>query len=130
MRLSHAVLFVRLVFLALLLPVLRRFMDLPTLVDLLGRGGSRVRNVAEADLTAVRRVSALSRRLPVYRNCLNRSLLLFHLLPAGACAPELVLGLGLGEDGQWLGHAWVLLNGAPFEEGNLAHYTPFAHFRK
>jgi hypothetical protein len=130
MRLSHALLLTRLLVLAVLLPVLRHSMDLPTLVGMLGRGGYRRRNIAKADLAVVRRVSALSRRLRIYRNCLNRSLLLYHLLPAQPCVPELVLGLGLRDDGQWIGHAWILLDGAPFEEENLAGYTPFVYFRK
>ena len=63
-------------------------------------------------------------------NCLERGLIAYRYLGAAGASPTLVVGLGRGERGGIIGHAWVLLDGRPAGESEsaIAEYTPVFSF--
>lgn len=101
---------------ALVLPLLKRVVPLPRLVQLMvvpPKGTDR-------DTARERRVVALSRLLyaPLVRadiGCLQRSLLAYRFLGAAGARPSLVVGMRR-EAGEMHGHAWVTVDGEPAGE--------------
>ena len=81
-------------------------------------------NEAERWLTAtVFRLSRLT-GLPD-RDCLQRSLLLYHVLSRAGADPTLVIGFQR-VDGQIRGHAWVVVDGCALleSESDLVRFSP------
>jgi transglutaminase superfamily protein len=103
LSLRHVTLLARMLFWRVTLPVAKRFIATEKLVRLLATGWDRERQ--PKDLSAAVRIA---RRL--WRSaegpCLERSLALYHELGRLGAHPELVLGLGQGENGV-VGHAWI-----------------------
>jgi hypothetical protein len=110
----------------LALPLLKRLLPLPRLVRLAARGG-------RTSFTPAQVVSASHRlfgtRAPESSDCLERSLLTYRFLGQAGAAPELVCGLQRAGDGV-VGHAWVVVAGAPVDEAPdaLAAYAAVVAF--
>jgi hypothetical protein len=116
---------------SLALPVLKRLLPLPVLVRLMSDGDRRgVRDEAHAQrlATLVRRVLRLRGGDP---NCLEQSLLLYRYLPRVGLRPDLIVGFRSGVEHAPIGHAWLVVDDAPFEESNesLDGYSPLLLFR-
>jgi hypothetical protein len=70
-------------------------------------------------------------RIPVFRdNCLEKSLLTFHYLPAGERGYRLVLGFRSTARDAPPGHAWLTVDGIPVHDTprSLAGLTPLVSF--
>jgi hypothetical protein len=63
------------------------------------------------------------------RDCLQRSLLLYHELSRAAAEPKLIVGFER-KNGQIFGHAWVTVDGRPVieSESNLLEFSPALSF--
>ena len=125
---AEVVLFARMLGWAAALPVLKRRMPLPKLVETA---------VPEERAGAGRRpetVIALSRwvyRIPGFRdNCLEKSLLTYRYLPAEAGRYLLVLGVRTSEGDGPPGHAWLTIDGVPVHDTDesLADLVPILAF--
>jgi hypothetical protein len=110
------------------LPILKRVLPLPRLVELMAPRRRR-----EADEQRVQAVVTLARwmyRTPALRdNCLERSLITYRYLPAVAGDSRLVLGVRRGNDGP-PGHAWLTLGGLPVHDSQatLEKLVPIVAF--
>jgi len=86
------------------------------------RGGRRDR---EAERLLAARVLRASRLVGASdRDCLQRSLLLYHKLSQAGAEPKLLVGFRR-VDGQTIGHAWVAVDGRPVIEGD-AEWSDYA----
>ena len=125
---SDAWLLARMLGWAAALPVAKRRVPL---IDLVERAApARNRHPARNAELAV----ALARwvyRIPLFRdNCLEKSLLTFHYLPAGERGYRLVLGFrGVAREAP-PGHAWLTVDGVPVHDSpeSLAGLTPLVSF--
>jgi len=112
----------------LALPLLKRALPLGRLVRL----AASVRT-SRSPFTAGQVVSVshrlFGRRSLESSDCLERSLLTYRFLLKAGAAPELVFGVDRTDVGV-VGHAWVVLAGAPIDESpeSLARYAPLAAF--
>ena len=63
-------------------------------------------------------------------NCLERGLIAYCFLLEGHAEPTLVIGMGRNDAENVIGHAWVLLNGAPAGESatSVSQYVPVLAF--
>jgi hypothetical protein len=110
------------------LPMAKRRVPLIDLVERAApsRNGHPARN-AELAVALARWVY----RIPLFRdNCLEKSLLTFHYLPAGERGYRLVLGFrGTARDAP-PGHAWLTVDGIPVHDTpqSLAGLTPLVSF--
>lgn len=105
---------------ALVLPLLKRVVPLPRLVQLMVVPPKGADRDAARDTARERRIVALSRLLyaPLVRadiGCLQRSLLAYRFLGAAGARPSLVVGMRR-EAGEMHGHAWVTVDGEPAGE--------------
>lgn len=125
---ADVLLFARMLGWAAALPVLKRRMPLPKLVEAA---------VPEERADASRRpetVIAFSRwvyRLPGFRdNCLEKSLLTYRYLPADGGRYRLVLGVRRSEAEGPPGHAWLTIDGMPVHDSaeSLAGLVPILAF--
>jgi hypothetical protein len=101
---------------ALLLPALKRLVPLKSLVPFLWSTPKANRNPDREE-----KIAAVVRWITVflYRNdktCLERSLLLYHFLSKSNSNPLLVTGMLRTEEQNWKGHAWIVVDGKPFDE--------------
>jgi hypothetical protein len=107
----------------------KRLVPLPMLVRMLWRDAAGTRDPArEAREVAV--ALTASRWTGVRgRDCLQRSLLLYHLLSRAGADPVLVVGFRKRDDGIE-GHAWVRVDGRAVAdaEAGLSEFTPFVAF--
>lgn len=105
---------------ALILPAAIRVMSLARLMTWITPDVSKRRPVAPIDDTALARwVSRILAHLPGpwHLSCLNRSVVLYHLLRAAGRRVELCIGVTRVAPGAGLSaHAWLLLDGAPYLE--------------
>lgn len=112
-----------------LLGVLKRLVPLRSLAKWMWCETTGPRDqLAERRLAAnVLRVSKFLRLSD--RDCLQRSLLLYRLLSAAGAGPELVVGLH-EQDGNVIGHAWVLVDGKSLVEPEpaLLRFSPVLRF--
>jgi Transglutaminase-like superfamily len=106
---SEALLAVRMLLWATLLPGLKRILPLPRLVSLMAPGhrGAPDEKRAAAVVTLARWVYKTG---ALRDNCLERSLITYRYLPSGNDESRLVLGVRKGDDGP-PGHAWLTLGG-------------------
>ncbi len=125
---ADVLLFARMLGWAAALPVLKRRMPLPKLVETA---------VPEARADTERRpetVIAFSRwvyRIPGFRdNCLEKSLLTYRYLPADGGRYRLVLGVRASETEGPPGHAWLTIDGVPVHDTaeSLADLVPILAF--
>lgn len=105
---------------ALVLPLLKRVVPLPRLVQLMVVPPKGADRDTARDTARERRVVALSRLLyaPLVRadiGCLQRSLLAYRFLGAAGARPSLLVGMRR-EGGEMHGHAWVTVDGEPAGE--------------
>lgn len=94
------------------LPLLKRTLPLPQLVQLMWlapRGSDRHR---ERERRTTRVVAQLSRASG--GNCLERSLILYRYLARAGARPRLVVGMAKPD--QYLGHVWVTVDDHPLLE--------------
>lgn len=115
---------------SLVLPLLKRFVPLRTLVRLAWAAGTGARASAR-ERQVVRLSGALPRlRLPRREaNCLDRSLLAYRFLAEANANPTLVVAVRRSEDSV-VGHAWVTIDGRPVHESEAAvgEYVPLVEF--
>ena len=98
----------------LVLPLLKRTLPLPRLVRLAARG-QRARSAATPAQVVSVSHRLFGKRAPQSSDCLERSLLTYRFLAEAGAAPEFVFGLQR-EGSEVVGHAWVLVGGAPVDE--------------
>ena len=125
-RPSDAALFLRMLGRAAALPVLKRRMPLPRLVET-ARPASRTDARPETVIALARWVY----RVPGFRdNCLEKSLLTYRYLPAGEHSYRLMLGVRRNEGDEAPGHAWLTIDGAPVHDSReaLADLVPILVF--
>jgi len=125
-RPGDVVLFARMVGWAAALPVLKRRMSLPRLVET-ARPVSRTSARPETVVALARWVY----RIPGFRdNCLEKSLLTYRYLPAGPNAYRLVLGVRRSKAEGPPGHAWLTIDGEPVHDSpaTLADLVPIVVF--
>ena len=101
---------------ALLLPALKRLVPLKSLAPLMWSSPNTTRTAdrEEKIATVVRWITVF-----LYRNnktCLERSLLLYRFLSKANSNPLLVTGMLRTEAQNWKGHAWIIVDGKPFDE--------------
>jgi hypothetical protein len=111
----------------LALPLLKRLMPLPRLVRI-AAGRRRTSSFTPDQVVSVSH-RLFRERLPESSDCLERSLLTYRFLLQAGAAPELVCGVQRSGE-EVLGHAWVLVGGAPVDEAPeaLARYAPVVAF--
>ncbi len=117
---------------ALVLPLLKHLMPVPALARLMHRpDGGRTRDaVQEERIVTFARWGARLIRWKSGGNCLERGLIAYRYLGEAGASPTLVVGLGHGDTGRLIGHAWVLLDGRPAGESaaSISVYTPVFAF--
>ena len=105
---------------ALILPAAIRVMSLGRLMTWITPDVSKHRPVAPIDDTALARwVSRILAHLPGpwHLSCLNRSVVLYHLLRAAGRPVELCIGARrVPREARISAHAWLVLDGAPYLE--------------
>jgi hypothetical protein len=89
------------------LPVLKRVVALPRLVQLMWIGPSAAGRDREREKRAIDVVARLSRASG--GNCLERSLILYRYLSQAGADPCLVVGMT--RSNRYLGHVWVRVDG-------------------
>ena len=111
----------------LVLPLAKRVLPFERLARLTSCD-ARGRRAREQEPVTIRLASRLTRFSG--SNCLERSLILYRFLGRGGADPTLVLGIGRGASGRHLGHAWVLVDGAPVIDSpaELSSYEPVLAF--
>jgi hypothetical protein len=111
----------------LVLPLAKRVLPFERLARLMSCD-ARGRHTREQEPVMIRLASRLTRFSG--SNCLERSLILYRFLGREGADPTLVLGMGRGASGRHLGHAWVLVNGAPVIDSptELSSYEPVLAF--
>ena len=124
---STASLVIRMGAWSLILPVLKHVVPLQRLVRLMSRptNGARSPETERKIVTWARRAYRLRRS----GTCLERSLLVYRYLTEASAHPRLVVGMQRGQR-DLLGHAWVLVDGAPLYESNatLEPFLPIVEF--
>jgi hypothetical protein len=123
---GDVVLFARMVGWAAALPVLKRRMPLPRLVET-ARPEARTSARPETVIALARWVY----RIPGFRdNCLEKSLLTYRYLPAGPNEYRLVLGVRRAEAEGPPGHAWLTIDGRPVHDSpeTLVDLVPILAF--
>ena len=129
--LSDVILAVRVMWWASVLPLLKWMLPIRSLVKLAWRTPRVPHDDARDD-----RVLAFSRwacRITRWRsggNCLERGLISYRFLLEGGAAPTLVVGMRRADETGVIGHAWVLLHGAPAGESleSVKDYVPMFAF--
>jgi hypothetical protein len=110
---------------ALIIPPAIRLMSLAKLMTWLTR--KRVRAVPLDDKALARWVTRILSRLPQpwHLSCLNRSVVLYHLLRRAGRPVELCIGVhrATGHGGRISAHAWLVLDGAPYLESDVELVT-------
>jgi Transglutaminase-like superfamily len=94
------------------LPVLKRVLPLPTLVQMMWRPGTGRPRQHERELHTARVVLSLCRASG--GNCLVRSLILYRFLSRANAEPTLVAGMA--KPGDFIGHVWVNVDERPLLE--------------
>lgn len=129
---ADVVLAVRAMAWALVLPLLKHMVKVQSLARVMHLPPSGApRDLArEARIVAFARWAARLVRWNAGGNCLERGLIAYRYLTAAGANPVLVVGLGEGEAGSMIGHAWVLVDGRPAGETEAAVsiYTPVFAF--
>jgi hypothetical protein len=115
---------------ACVLPILKRVVPLKSLTRFLWLPPKTARNTEQEEKigAAVRWIY-----LFVFRNntnCIERSLLLYRFLSRSNADPSLVTGMKRAEGNNWKGHAWILVDGIPFEEpeASIQDFKPLMIF--
>ncbi len=108
------------------LHVLKHALPLPTLTRIMWRGAPRQDRNEQREQRAAAIVGGLSRRAG--GNCLERSLVLYRFLSRLNADPVLVAGMG--KSGDFVGHAWVEVDGCPLLESpqTLSPYVEVVRF--
>jgi hypothetical protein len=125
---ADALLFARMLGWAAALPVLKRRMPLPKLVE---TAAPEARVVANRRPETVIAFSRWVYRIPGLRdNCLEKSLLTYRYLPADGGRYRLVLGVRASEAEGPPGHAWLTIDGVPVHDTDqsLADLVPIIAF--
>jgi Transglutaminase-like superfamily len=114
---ADAWLFMRMISWAMILPILKRLIPLKSLARFLWTPSkTKIRNLEQEQ-----KIATIVRWIYVFvfsseKSCVERSLLLYHFLSVNNTDPVLATGMRLAEDQVWKGHAWILVDGKPFEE--------------
>jgi hypothetical protein len=111
----------------LALPLAKRVLPFERLARIMWHdgGGQRIREQEPFMIRLACRLTRFSGS-----NCLERSLILYRYLGRGGAAPTLVLGVGRGDRERRLGHAWLVVDGAPLidSQAELDSYEPIVAF--
>jgi hypothetical protein len=112
---------------SLVLPALKHLLPLPRVVRLMARGSAGARSRDRERL--VERIAGRIYRGRKPGTCLERSLLAYRYLSDANAEPQLVIGVRRDER-DVLGHAWVLVDGAPVYEASetLSMFLPVVTF--
>jgi hypothetical protein len=104
---------------ALALPILKRVLPLQTLARIMWSHAKEQRKTSleQKVATIVRWIYGFV--IPKGA-CLDRSLILYRYLSGMRIDVRLVTGIKRTEEKGWKGHAWVLVDGKPFEEAEPA----------
>jgi hypothetical protein len=125
---ADVLLFARMLGWAAALPLLKRRMALPKLVE---TAVPEVRADADRRPETVIAFSRWVYRIPGFRdNCLEKSLLTYRYLPADGGRYRLVLGVRASEAEGPPGHAWLTIDGVPVHDTSesLADLVPILAF--
>ncbi|MEO8290944.1 MAG: lasso peptide biosynthesis B2 protein [Gaiellaceae bacterium] len=125
---ADAVLFVRMLGWAAALPLLKRRLPLPRLVE---AALPHTRPDAEPSAQTVIALARWVYRIPGFRdNCLEKSVLTYRYLPADGGQYRLVLGVRGSEADGPPGHAWLTIDGIPVHDSpeSLADLVPIVAF--
>jgi len=105
--------------LALLLPLLLRYLRFPELLQLLGKKPARLPETdyqnRQAEKVRLFTNFVLGHRFAGTKTCLKRSLVLYHFLRKIGLDVEIELGITRQESGL-IGHSWLTCNGLPYPE--------------
>jgi hypothetical protein len=126
---EEAILLLRMSMWALLLPILRRTLQLDVLARLMWREPRRRKRVDDVGRVVDLSRLVARRRPPTSENrCLERSLLAYRFLSARNADPKLVVALRETNEPP-RGHAWVVVAGVPVgEPGPLDDYVPLVTY--
>ena len=117
---------------ALVLPALKHLVPVQSLARIMHRQPRVARRdaVHEERIVTFARWGARIMRWKSGGNCLERGLIAYRYLGEAGANPTLVVGLGHGETGSIIGHAWVMLDGRPAGESaaSVSVYTPVFAF--
>ena len=117
---------------AMVLPIVKHIVPVRSLAGMMRRPpGSTPRDPAlEERIVTFARWSARLMRWRSGGNCLERGLIAYRYLSAAGANPTLVVGLGCGDQGHIIGHAWVLVDGKVAGEAPsaISEYTPVFAF--
>lgn len=117
---------------ALVLPILKHLVPVQSLARIMHRASRQTARdaVHEERIVTFARWGARLIRWKSGGNCLERGLIAYRYLGEAGASPTLVVGLGHGDTGSLVGHAWVLLDGRPAGESAAAVsvYTPVFAF--
>jgi len=107
---------VRLLSWSFILPILKRVVPLKKLAPFMW-----IPPVDSVDTEQKEKIAAVVRWIYIFifpgeKSCLERSLLLYRFLSRSCMDPRLVTGMRRMEDETWKGHAWIVVDGKPFEE--------------
>jgi len=121
---QDAWLIARLLSWSLVLPLLKRVVPLKKLAPFMWSLPS-----GSPDTEREQKIAAVVRWIYIFifsneKSCLERSLLLYRFLSRNNQDPRLVTGMRRTETGQWNGHAWIEVDGKPFEE-TITHVQDF-----
>jgi Transglutaminase-like superfamily len=125
---ADALLFVRMIGWAAALPVLKRRLPLPRLVE------AALPRERPQSIPHPKTVIAFARwvyRIPGFQdNCLEKSLLTYRYLPADGGRYRLVLGVRASDADGPPGHAWLTIEGVPVHDSpeSLADLVPIVAF--
>ena len=116
---------------ACVLPALKHMVPVRSLARLMHAPAGVLRRdpAREARIVMFARWAARVPRWKSGGNCLERGLIAYRYLGVAGASPTLVVGMG-HNDGDVIGHAWVLVDGRPAgeTETSLAAYTPVFAF--
>lgn len=128
---ADALLAVRMLGWALVLPVLKSALPLQRLVRLMARAGRATTRDIETEKTIIALARVVHRAVGLGRrdNCLERSLIAFRYLSAVNADPLLVVGACAGET-EIEGHVWLTVDGDPVHETRerVDRYAPVTVF--
>lgn len=126
---SDVWLMIRIVSWALILPILKRIVPLKSLAKFMWTPAKKERTPEQE-----RKIATLVRWLYYFvfsqKTCLERSLLLYRFLSRNNSDPRLITGMRRAEDQSWKGHAWIVVDGKPFDEreASVEDFKTFAIF--
>lgn len=119
-------LFIRIAGLTLIMPLLLRWLRLPTLLKILTPSeGVSQKKKEQIEKIVLFTGFILGSRIVGKKTCLKRSLVLYHFLRRAGVDVEIDLGIAKN-DTELIGHSWLTYNGLPYLESEVVikNYQP------